>query len=75
MTSKVIEFQGYDYEVTRINGCDVERFYLDSTRNDKIVSSTILYHGDSFADAHDNLMKYWQPPMKWYFCGNELRHT
>ncbi len=68
----VISFQGYDKEITMINGNLIERFYLDSTKNNNIVCSKILYHGTSREDAQNNLMKYFQPAKRWYFCGNRL---
>lgn len=75
MSKSVIDVLGYDTEFTRIMGCDIERFYIDSTHNDKLVASRILYHGSSPEDARENLMSYWERPMRWYFCGTELRHT
>ena len=76
MTQKdVIRFQGYDKEITLTNGRDIERFYLDSTSGNRIVSSKILYHGRDKKDAIDHFMEYFTPKKTWYFCGNELTYV
>jgi len=71
---KVIKFKGYDFEFTTINGCDVERFYLDTEMNNRIVFSRILYHGESREDAYAHLMDYYERPKRWYICGNTLMY-
>lgn len=72
----IINFQGYDFEITTRNGRDIERFYLDSTTNNRIVFSTVLYHGKSEKDAMEHFMEYFTPKKTWYIFGeNELRYV
>ena len=68
----VVAFLGYDLEITTLNGNAVERFYLDSACNNRIVFSSVLYAGD---DAAEKFVEYFEPQKRWYFCGNELRCT
>ena len=68
----VFDVQNYNYEVTVINGNDIERFYL---ADDKIVSSEVLYKGETKEDALNNFMKYWTSPKFWYIANNTLQYV
>lgn len=66
-----ITIQGYDKEMTVINGQNIERLYL---AGESVAFSEIIFVGKDHEDAIENFYSYFKPQKTWYLSGNELKY-
>ena len=55
----VIAFQGYDFEITKRNGCAIERFYINSA-TDEIKFSEVLASYSTKTEAIERFGAYFR---------------